>query len=135
MAKPRPVISKPIEEEPTVEPIKPAEPIVDEPIEEPVIEEPKNNEKQDNKPIEEITDEATKEGYLFKMSNKTYDFLKIFAAFIIPLIIREYPIFANIWGWGYSDQVINSLAELITIINAILYVSSVGYAKKQGGKE
>ena len=133
LAKPRPVITKPeepVEENPTepiTEPIQ--EPIEENPIEQPI------DESTEVKPIEEITDDATQDGYLFKMSDKTYDFLKIFAAFIIPLIIREYPIFASIWGWGYSEQVINSLAELITIINAILYVSSVGDVKKQkGGK-
>lgn len=83
--------------------------------------------------IEDIVNDATKDGYLFEMSDRVYDWLKVVTAFIIPLLIREYPRFAQIWGWGYSEQVVNTLAELITIINAVLYVSSVGYEKKKRG--
>lgn len=139
LAKDRPIIVKPPVEEP--EPVMPTpEPDPEPVVQEPVVEEPKEDEKPTDepvtapdKPIEEITDEATKDGYLFKMSDKTYDFLRIFTAFIIPLLIREYPRFAEIWGWGYSTQVIDTLSELSTIISAILYVSSVGYAKKKNG--
>lgn len=119
-------------EEPIQEPIQ--EPIESEPIEdEKPVDEPKNDEK-DETPIEDIVDNATKDGYLFEMNNKLYDFLKIVTMFVLPMLIREYPRFAQIWGWGYSEQVVNTLAEVITIINAILYASSIGYAKKKGGK-
>ena len=108
-----------------IEEITPPEPVTPEPVT-PV--EPS----KDDDDMKDIIDNATKDGYLFEMSDKVYDWLKVITAFILPLLIREYPRFAQIWGWGYSEQVVNTLAELITIINAILYVSSVGYHKMKG---
>ena len=119
-----PIVPEPI---PTPEPTP-------EPIPEPVTPEPIKPSKDDDD-MKEIVDNATKDGYLFEMSDKVYDWLKVITAFILPLLIREYPRFAEIWGWGYSEPVVNTLAELITIINAILYVSSVGYHKMKGGDE
>lgn len=114
-----------------LDPIEPIEPEPVEPVEPVTPVEPS----KDDDDMKEIIDNATKDGYLFEMSDKVYDWLKVITAFIIPLLIREYPRFAQIWGWGYSEQVVNTLAELITIINAILYVSSVGYHKMKGGDE
>ena len=108
-------------------PSEPDEPVVPEPVPPTEEEDGKIN---TDEGLKDIIDNATKEGYLFEMSNKMYDFLKIVALLIIPVIMTEYAKFAEIWGWNYTPQITDSLAELIKIIGVIIAVSSVGYAKE-----
>lgn len=67
------------------------------------------------------------------MSNKTYDILKIVAIIVLPLIQTLYVGLAQIWGFGFSDQ-INATIQLIigainVIIGAALVKSSADYHK------
>lgn len=67
------------------------------------------------------------------MSNKTYDILKIIAIIVLPLIQTLYVGLAQIWGFGFGDQ-INATIQLIigainVILGAALVKSSADYHK------
>lgn len=67
------------------------------------------------------------------MSNKTYDILKIVAIIVLPLIQTLYVGLAQIWGFGFGDQ-INATIQLIigainVILGAALVKSSADYHK------
>lgn len=67
------------------------------------------------------------------MSNKTYDILKIVAIIVLPLIQTLYVGLAQIWGFGFGEQ-INATIQLIigainVIIGAALVKSSADYHK------
>ena len=67
------------------------------------------------------------------MSNKTYDILKIVAIIVLPLIQTLYAGLAQIWGFGFGEQ-INATIQLIigainVILGAALVKSSADYHK------
>lgn len=67
------------------------------------------------------------------MSNKTYDILKIIAIIVLPLIQTLYVGLAQIWGFGFGEQ-INATIQLIigainVILGAALVKSSADYHK------
>ena len=67
------------------------------------------------------------------MSNKTYDILKIVAIIVLPLIQTLYVGLAQLWGFGFGEQ-INATIQLIigainVIIGAALVKSSADYHK------
>lgn len=67
------------------------------------------------------------------MSNKTYDILKIVAIIVLPLIQTLYVGLAQIWGFGFGDQ-INATIQLIigainVVLGAALVKSSADYHK------
>jgi hypothetical protein len=67
------------------------------------------------------------------MSNKTYDILKIVAIIVLPLVQFIYTGLAQIWGFGFGDQ-INATIQLIigainVILGAALVKSSADYHK------
>jgi len=67
------------------------------------------------------------------MSNKTYDILKVVAIVILPLVQFIYTGLAQIWGFGFGEQ-INATIQLIigainVILGAALVKSSADYHK------
>lgn len=80
------------------------------------------------------TKESTKKATAtIPMSNKTYDILKIVAIIVLPLIQTLYVGLAQIWGFGFGDQ-INATIQLIigainVILGAALVKSSADYHK------
>ena len=67
------------------------------------------------------------------MSNKTYDILKIVAIIVLPLIQTLYVGLAQLWGFGFGEQ-INATIQLIigainVILGAALVKSSADYHK------
>lgn len=67
------------------------------------------------------------------MSNKTYDILKIVAIIVLPSIQTLYVGLAQIWGFGFGEQ-INATIQLIigainVILGAALVKSSADYHK------
>ena len=67
------------------------------------------------------------------MSNKTYDILKVVAIIVLPLIQTLYVGLAQIWGFGFGEQ-INATIQLIigainVILGAALVKSSADYHK------
>ena len=71
------------------------------------------------------------------MSNKTYDILKIVAIIVLPLIQTLYVGLAQIWGFGFGDQINATLQLIIGAINVILGAalvkSSSDYHKGDAG--
>lgn len=68
---------------------------------------------------------AKKYGITIPMSNKVYDVLKITVAIILPVISTLYIGLANIWGFGFGDQVDKTIQLIIAAINALLGMAIV----------
>ena len=68
---------------------------------------------------------AKKYGLTIPMSNKVYDVLKITVAIILPVISTLYIGLANIWGFGFGDQVDKTIQLIIAAINALLGMAIV----------
>ncbi len=73
------------------------------------------------------------EGYLFEMSNKTYDLIKFIANVLIPLAITLYASVADTWMLPYAKEVAGTASAVILFINSLLSYSTVGYNKKHKG--
>ena len=70
-------------------------------------------------------DTADKFGFKVPMSNKVYDVLKVIVAIVLPLISTLYIGLANIWGFGFGEQVDKTIQLLIAAINALLGMAIV----------
>lgn len=70
-------------------------------------------------------DTAKKSGMSIPMSNRVYDVLKIVVAIVLPVLSTLYVGLANIWGFGFGEQVDKTIQLIITAINAILGIAIV----------
>jgi hypothetical protein len=77
------------------------------------------------KTVELAEKTAKKYGVTIPMSNKVYDVLKIIVAIILPVISTLYIGLANIWGFGFGDQVDKTIQLIIAAINALLGMAIV----------
>lgn len=68
-----------------------------------------------------------------KMSNDTYDSLKIIALLVLPLAELMSSL-AGIWGIPYGHQIVATLVALDVFVGAIVKMSSDNY-RKEGGAE
>ena len=59
------------------------------------------------------------------MSNKVYDVLKVVVAVVLPVISTLYVGLANIWGFGFGEQVDKTIQLIIAAINAVLGIAVV----------
>ena len=57
--------------------------------------------------------------------NKVYDVLKIIVAVVLPVISTLYVGLANIWGFGFGEQVDKTIQLIIAAINAVLGIAIV----------
>ena len=72
------------------------------------------------KSVELVENAAKSMGFTIKMSNKTYDILKVIATTILPAIAALYIGLSNIWGFGFGKQVDETIQLIIVAINAVL---------------
>ena len=72
------------------------------------------------KSVELVENAAKSMGFTIKMSNKTYDVLKLIATTILPAIAALYIALSNIWGFGFGKQVDETIQLIIVAINAVL---------------
>ena len=72
------------------------------------------------KSVELVENAAKSVGFTIKMSNKTYDILKVIATTILPAIAALYIGLSNIWGFGFGKQVDETIQLIIVAINAVL---------------
>ena len=72
------------------------------------------------KTVELAEDTAKKYNVTIPMSNKVYDVLKVIVAIVLPLISTLYIGLANIWGFGFGEQVDKTIQLIIAAINALL---------------
>lgn len=88
------------------------------------------------KSVEEVEKAAKSMGITISMSNKVYDVLKLVATTILPAIAALYIALSNIWGFGFGEQVDETIQLIIVAINAVLGLavikSSSDYKKKNG---
>lgn len=68
---------------------------------------------------------AKKYGIKIPMPNKVYDVLKVIVAVILPLASTLYIGLANIWGFGFGEQVDKTIQLIIAAINALLGMAIV----------
>ena len=77
------------------------------------------------KTVELAENTVKKYGVTIPMSNKVYDALKVVVAIILPLISTLYIGLANIWGFGFGEQVDKTIQLVIAAINALLGMAIV----------
>jgi lysozyme len=77
------------------------------------------------KTVELAENTAKKYGVTIPMSNKVYDVLKVVVAVILPLLSTLYIGLANIWGFGFGEQVDKTIQLIIAAINALLGMAIV----------
>ena len=78
---------------------------------------------------------AKNAGVTIRMSNKVYDVLKLVATTILPAISALYIGLSHIWGFGFGEQVDETIQLIIVTINAILglaVIKSSSDYKKNG---
>lgn len=68
-----------------------------------------------------------------KMTNKTYDIIKIVALLILP--ISEFVgSLASIWGFAYGKQIVATLVALDVLMGYIVKIASDSYHKEQNNE-
>ena len=68
-----------------------------------------------------------------KMSNRSYDILKIIALLILP--ISEFiGSMASIWGFEYGSQIVATLVALDVLMGYIVKIASDSYNKEQNNE-
>ena len=77
------------------------------------------------KTVELAENTAKKYGITIPMSNKVYDVLKVVVAIVLPLLSTLYIGLANIWGFGFGEQVDKTIQLIIAAINALLGMAIV----------
>lgn len=118
-------------------PMKEQEPVF-EPIQDKDDEKPIENEKPQNKPVNDEKEdikipEMPDDDYLFKMSNKAFDFLK-FLTHIIPILITFYIALSDTWHLPYSKEIIATITAFDSMLIAIMNMSTIGYSSKGSDK-
>ena len=78
-----------------------------------------------SKTVDLAKDTADKYNIRIPMSNKVYDVLKVVVAIILPLLSTLYIGLANIWGFGFGEQVDKTIQLIIAAINALLGMAIV----------
>ena len=65
-----------------------------------------------------------------KLTNKTYDILKIIALLVLP--ISEFiGSLSSIWGFEYGQQIVATLVALDVLLGYIVKIASDAYHKEQ----
>lgn len=68
-------------------------------------------------------------------SDKTYDFLKWIAMYLLPAIGTLYFALARIWGFPFGEEVVGTISAIDTFLGVILGISTVQYNKQQNTEE
>ena len=70
-----------------------------------------------------------------RFSNKTYDFLKWIAQYLLPAAGTLYFALAGIWGFPYGEQVVGTITAVDTFLGVILGISTIQYNKSDSSTE
>ena len=70
-----------------------------------------------------------------KFSNKTYDFLKWVAQYLLPAAGTLYFALAGIWGFPYGEQVVGTITAVDTFLGVILGISTIQYNKSDSSTD
>lgn len=123
---------------------KPAEePKKEEPVEQPkdekkdVVEPPMSPEEQPERGLNEeeyqqicanlksVENNAKEKKVMLPMSSKVYDVLKIVAIVVLPLLQALYTGLSSIWGFGFGEQIDQTIQLIIALINTLLGLALV----------
>lgn len=63
-----------------------------------------------------------------------YDLLKWIALIVLPALGTLYFALAGIWHLPYGEEIVGTITAIDTFLGAIIGVSSLNYAKKEGEK-
>ena len=69
------------------------------------------------------------------MSNKMYDILKWVVCVVLPALATLYVALADLWGFGYVEQVSGTIAAITTFLGAVLMISSAKYNAENNEEE
>ncbi len=61
------------------------------------------------------------------MRQELYDALKFLAQIVFPALGALYAALAGIWGWGYAEAVVGTVAAVDTFLGAVLMIDSRRY--------
>lgn len=61
------------------------------------------------------------------LSNKVYDILKWAAMIVLPAIATLYAALAGIWHFPYGDEIVGTIAAIVTFLGALLKISRSKY--------
>lgn len=62
------------------------------------------------------------------MTNKLYDALRFVAELLIPAVATLYAALAGIWGFGYAEQIVGTLAAVDTFLGAFVAYKRAKYS-------
>ena len=77
------------------------------------------------KQMKAIEDNAKEKKVMIPMSNKVYDILKIVAIVILPLVQVMYAGLAKIWGFGFGQEIDQTIQLIVAALNTILGLALV----------
>lgn len=66
-----------------------------------------------------------------KLSNKLYDFLRVFAGIVLPALAAFYVAISGIWGLPYAKEISGTVAALVALLESLLKISSSNYWKDE----
>ena len=79
--------------------------------------------------VELVEKEINKYGIKINLPNKVYDVLKVLVSIVLPMISALYIGLANIWGFGFGEEVDKTIQLIIVTINALLGITIVKSSK------
>lgn len=69
-----------------------------------------------------------------KLSNKLYDILKLVCTIILPALGTLYFALSQIWGFGYGEEIVGTIAAISTFIGACINVSTAKFNKDKSAE-
>lgn len=64
-----------------------------------------------------------------KLNNKLYDVLKWLTLIVLPALATAYVGLAGVWGFPYADEVAKTATVVVTLLGALLGISTAQYNK------
>lgn len=65
-----------------------------------------------------------------KLSNKMYDFLRVFSGIVLPALSAFYVALSGIWGLPLAKEIAGTVAALVVLLESLLKISSNNYWKE-----
>lgn len=64
-----------------------------------------------------------------KLNDKLYDVLKWITLIVLPALATAYVGLAGVWGFLYADEVAKTTTVVVTLLGALLGISTAQYNK------
>lgn len=71
----------------------------------------------------------------FKMDDKVYDILKWIVMIVLPAVTVFYSSLANVWGWGYAEQITSTLSCIQLFLGSLIGISTASTKKIQSNRK